>query len=196
MLTSAPLTLSSFPLTLLHVSRQFQNRDASIGKHADVGGDLQRALGDLPGAPVGLRQQGPRGGQREVASRPDGDDAVVRLDQLSGTAQEKAVLQVSHHQQRLQPAEDPVAAPVLGQLHRCPRQVAGIAVQLLLELFVERERIGDGAGESGQHLAALHGAHLVGVRLYDRLADADLAVAAQRDSAVLAYAEDGGSMKS
>ena len=101
----------------------------------------------------------------------------------------KAVLQVGHDQQRLQPAENPVAAPVLGQLHRRSRQVARIAIQLLLELFVQGERIGHRAGKPGQHLSALHGAHLVGVRLDDGLADADLAVAAERDPAVFADAQ-------
>ena len=71
----------------------------------------------------GDREQRARGGEGVVAAGADRHDAVVGLDQLARAAQEEAVLQVGHDQQRLEPAEDPVAPPVLGQLDRGAREV-------------------------------------------------------------------------
>ena len=105
------------------------------------------------------------------------------------------MLQVGHDQQRLEPAEDPVAAPVLGQLDRGAREVGGVAVELLLELLVQGQRVGHRPGEPRQHLAALEGAHLGGPRLHHGLADGDLPVAAEGDAAVLADGEDGGAVE-
>ena len=47
----------------------------------------------------------------------------------------------------------------------------------------------------GQHLAALERAHLGGLRLHHGVADADLAVAAEGDAAVLADGQDGGAVE-
>jgi hypothetical protein len=162
---------------------------------ADVRRDFHGALDDVAGRVVGLGQEGPRGGQGEVAARSDGDDSVVRLDQLPRTAQEEAVLQVGDYQQGLEPAEHPVAPPVLGQLDRGAGQVTGIAVELLLELLVQGKRVRHRSGEAGQDLAALQGAHLVRLRLDHGLADADLAVSAERDAAVFSNAENCGAVK-
>src|SRR6185436_1357761 len=96
--------------------RKLQNSEMSVRKHADVGGDLERALGDVPGTQGFHRQQGPGGGQRVVAAGADGHDPVVGLDQLAGSAQEKAVVEVGDDEQCLQAAQDPVASPVLGQI--------------------------------------------------------------------------------
>ena len=49
------------------------------------------------------------------------------------------MLQVRDAEERLQPPQDPVAAPVLGQLDGSARQVAGMALEFLLE-FLEQRR--------------------------------------------------------
>ena len=53
-------------------------------------------------------------------------------------------------EQRLEPPQHAVAAPVLGQLHGRAREVARIALELLLELLEQREGVGGGAGETGE----------------------------------------------
>src|SRR5262245_19376735 len=116
--------------------------DVPVGEDTDVGGDLHGALDDLPGALPGDRQQRPSGGQGEVPAGADRSDTIVRLDQLARSAYQEAVLQVGDHEEGLEAAEDPVAPPVLGQLDGRPREVAGVAVQLLLEFLVEGERVG------------------------------------------------------
>src|SRR2546426_5349704 len=45
-------------------------------------------------------------------------------------------------------------SPVLRQLDRRARQIAGIALQLLLEFLEQRERVRRGAREAGEDLAA------------------------------------------
>ena len=103
----------------------------------------------------------------------------------------KPCSRVGDDEQRLEPAQDAIAAPVLGQLHRRAGQVARIALELLLELLEQRDRVGGGAGETGEELAAAERPDLLRVRLHDRLADGDLAVAAERDFAVAADGENG-----
>ena len=92
---------------------------------------------------------------------------------------------VGDDQERFEPAEHAVAPPVLGQLDRGPRQIPRIAIELLLELLVQRERISHAAGEPGEHPPALEGAHLHRAALHDGVADGDLPIAAERDLAGL-----------
>src|SRR5438128_11248433 len=93
-------------------------------------------------------------------------------------------------------SEHPIGPPVLRELDRRPRQVARVALELLLELFEQRERVRRGAGEPGEDLPALERAHLVGVGLHHRVADRDLAVAAQGHVAVTAHAQNGRAVNS
>ena len=93
---------------------------------------------------------------------------------------------------RLEPPQHPVTAPVLRELDGRPRQVAREALQLLLELLVQRERVGRAAGEPGDDLVPLEEPDLLRVRLHHGVAHRDLAVAAHGEPAVLADAQDGG----
>ena len=95
-------------------------------------------------------------------------------------------------EQRLQPPQHPVRAPLLGQLHRGAREVAAVLLELGLEALEEGEGVGGGAGEAGQHLVVVHPAHLAGARLHDGLAHRDLAVARHRDPAAMADGDHGG----
>ncbi len=132
---------------------------------------------------IELRVVGQRAsrGERVRAAGPDGEDPVVRLDQLAGAGDDEPVVLVGDDQHRLEAAEDAVTAPILGELHRGARQIPGIALELLLELLEQRHGVGRGSREAGDHLAAVEHAHLLCVRLHDRLANRHLAVAADRD---------------
>src|SRR5690606_28486337 len=67
-----------------------------------------------------------------------------------------------------------------------------VLLELGLEQFEQRERVGGGAGEAGQHLAvAAEAAHLARVGLHHRVAERDLAVAGDHDLAVAAHRDDG-----
>ena len=106
------------------------------------------------------------------------------------------MLPVRHHEQRLQPPQHAVRPPVFRQLDRSARQVAGVALELFLELLEQRERIRRGTGEPGEDLPTLERAHLVGVGFHHRVADGDLAVAAQGHVAVPAYTKNCRAMNS
>src|SRR3989442_8110906 len=89
------------------------------------------------------------GRQREGTARADADEAVVGLDEVSGARDDERVLTVGDGQQGLEPAQHPVGAPVLGQLHRRPGQVAAMLFELRLEAREERERVGVGVSYTG-----------------------------------------------
>ncbi len=74
-------------------------------------------------------------------------------------------------QQGLEAPQRAVGAPVFGELDRRTREVA-VLLQLALEALEQRERIGRAAGESREHLVAVQAAHLAGIALHDRVADA------------------------
>ena len=59
-------------------------------------------------------------------------------------------------EQRLEPAQHAVASPVLGKLDgRARKVVRDTRFELLLEFLEEGERVGRGAGEADEQLAAL-----------------------------------------
>src|SRR5205085_167719 len=108
----------------------------------------QRALDDLARRQLRVRDQGTGSREGVRAAGADRDYAVVGLDQLPIARDDEAVLPVRDGEERLEPTEHPIAAPVLRQLHRGTRDVPGIPLELLLELLEQRERIGDRAGEA------------------------------------------------
>ena len=90
-------------------------------------------------------------------------------------------LVVGDGEHRLEPAQDAVGAPVLGQLDGRAHEVALVLLELGLEALEEREGVGGRAGEAGEHLVVMQSAHLARRRLDDDVAERDLAVAAERD---------------
>ena len=110
------------------------------------------------------------------------------------------MIAVGHGQHGLEPAQDAVGAPVLGQLDRRAHEVALMLFELGLETLNQREGIGRGACEAGEHLVVMELAHLARRALDDEVAQGDLTVAADRDLPVTvrhapAHADDGGSVK-
>ena len=98
-----------------------------------------------------------RRGEREVAAGADGADAVLGLDHVAGAGDDERRLAVGHDEQRLEPAEQAVGAPVLRQLDRGAPQVAVHLLQLRLEALEQRERVGARAGEAGEHAVVVAG---------------------------------------
>ncbi len=102
---------------------------------------------------------------------------------------------VGGHEHRFQAAQVAVGAPVLGQLRGGTRYVALEVLEARFEALQKGEGVGRSAGEARQHLAVVQPAHLVRVAFHDDVAQRHLAVAAERDFAVMADGEDGGRMK-
>ena len=63
-------------------------------------------------------------------ARADGRRVAVGLDDVAGAGQQQRLLAVGDDQQRLQPAQHAIGAPVLGQLDRRAQQVAVVLLQL------------------------------------------------------------------
>ncbi len=85
---------------------------------------------------------------------------------------------IGHHQQRLEAAQHAISSPIFRQLHRGAAQHAIVFLQLALEFVEQRDRIGNRARKSGEHLVVVQATHLLGSLLHDgRIAHRDLAVA-------------------
>src|SRR5436309_2424630 len=94
-------------------------------------------------------------------------------------------------EERLEPPEDAVGAPVLGDFHRGAREVAPVLVEPALEAREERERVRRGAGEAGQDAVVVELPHLLGARLHDGVPDRDLAVTGDGHLVAVADGDDG-----
>ena len=143
------------------------------------------------GVEVGVGDQRARGGQRVRAARADADQAVVGLDDVAGSGDDERVLAIGHRQERLEPAQHAIGAPVLGELDRGARQVAAVLFQLGLESREERERVGGRSREPGHDPIAVELSHLAGAGLDDGVADGDLTVTGDRHLAAMSYRDHG-----
>ena len=121
--------------------------------------------------------------------------ATTSLDDVAVAADQQGRAGVGDDQHGFQPAQGAVAAPVLGQLYRGAGQVALELGQRAFEALEQGEGVGGAAGEPGQDLVVVETPYLAGVAFHHRLAEGDLAVAAQGDLAVLADAENGGGVQ-
>ena len=77
--------------------------------------------------------------------------AAVGLYDVARAGEEQDLLAIGHQQQRLEPAQHAIGAPVLGQLDRGAAQAAVELLQLGFELVEQGQGVGRGAGESRQH---------------------------------------------
>jgi hypothetical protein len=166
-----------------------------VGVDADVGRDVQAALDDLARRQVGIVEQRARCRLGVGPARPDRDQAVLGLDHVAVAGDHEGVLVVRHCQQRLQPAQRAVGAPVLREFHRRPHHVSGVLLQHALEAFEQRERVGGSAGEAGQDAVMVDAPDLARVALHHRVPERHLPIAAERDLAIATDADDGGSAK-
>ena len=133
-------------------------------------------------------------GLRERAAGTDGHQRVLGLDHVAVAGHDERRRLVRDAEQRLEPAQAAVGAPVLRELDRGAREVA-VLLQLALEPLEQREGIGRAAGEPGDHASLVQPAHLARIRLHDGVAERDLAVAAHGDETVAAHAEDSGAVR-
>ena len=105
-------------------SHRSLDRQVVVGVDADVGGDVQRRLDDLPGARARCsrpararrRREGP---PEPMATTPSSGSMTSPLPETSA----RSVLVGDEHQ-RLEAAQVRVGAPVLGHLDRRAREVA------------------------------------------------------------------------
>src|SRR5215472_17778055 len=105
-------------------------------------------------------EQGPGGGERVRPTGPDRRGAEVRLDDVPCPAEDEGPLDVGHDQQRLEPPEEAVGAPVLPQLHAGPGEVGLVLLELRLEALEEGEGVGGAPGEASEDAAVTEPAHL------------------------------------
>jgi hypothetical protein len=179
--------------SLRRPSRQFLDHEVAVRVDADVGGDRERALDDRARIERRVLGERARRGLRESAARADRDEVVLGLDHIAVARDHEELLAIADEQQRLEAAQIPVGPPVLRDLDRGAGEVA-VLFELALEALEEREGIGGAAREAGEHLATAEGPHLAGIALHYGVAERDLAVATDGDSAIPAHPEDRGAM--
>src|SRR6056297_646446 len=116
------------------VAGEFLDGDETVGVDADVAGDLERLLDDLPRAEVGVLQEGAGGRLCVGAAGADGHEVELGLDHVAVARDDQRGVLVGDAQQRLEPAQHAVGAPVLGQFDRGAGEIA-VLLQLALEVL-------------------------------------------------------------
>ena len=100
------------------------------------------------GIQLGVLQQRLRRGLRVRAAGTDRDQAVLGFEHVAVAGDDQRGRLVGDREQRLEPAEAALGAPVLGQLDRGAGEIAAVLLELLLEQLEQRERVGGRAGET------------------------------------------------
>src|SRR5262245_53331294 len=174
----------------LRLGRQRFDRHAAVGIDADVGGDRQGLAYDGFGVEIAVDERA-GGGQRIIAAGADAHHASLRLQHVAGAGEHQRDVVVGDDHHRLEATQIAVGSPIFGELNRRAGQLAGILLELAFQPLEQRKCIGGGAREAADDVALAQPAHLLGIGLYDSLADRDLAVAAHDDEPVLADRQDG-----
>ena len=106
-----------------------------VGVNADAGRYAHRLLGDDPGIQLRVFDQHARGGKGVIAAGTDGDNVVVGLDHVAGAGNHEKIAAIRDNQQRFQPAQHAIRAPIFGELHRRPLEIAVELLELGLKLL-------------------------------------------------------------
>jgi hypothetical protein len=125
----------------------------------------------------------------------DRHDPIVGLDEIAVARQQIRRLAVHDDEHRLEPAEDAIGAPVLGELDRRSLEVPSILFEFRLESREKRERVGRGAGKPGKDAVVVQPADLPRVLFDDGIAEGDLPVAGHHGLAPVPHRQDGGCVK-
>ena len=155
---------------------------------------LERLVDDRARVELGVLEQRARGRLRVRAARADREQLVLGLDHVAGARDQERLLLVGDDQERLEPAQHPIRAPILRELD-CGARAGCRACRACLEVLEQRERVGGAACEARDHLAVMQASHLARVAFHHLVAERDLAVAAERDVAVAANAHDRRAVK-
>ena len=81
--------------------------------------------------------------------------SVLGLEDVAVAGDDERGLAIGDREHRLEPPQDAVGAPVLGQLDRRADEVALVLLELGLEALEQGECVGRRAGESGEHLVVM-----------------------------------------
>src|ERR1700682_276574 len=121
--SSCTISCGVMPLTVW-TSLQHLDGPLVVGVDAKIRGNGERLVDDLARPERGVVHERLGRALRIRAARADGDDAVLGLEHVAGAGDDERMLLVGYHEHRLQPAQHPVGAPVLRQLHRRAHHVA------------------------------------------------------------------------
>ena len=76
---------------------------------------------------------------------------MLGLEHVAVAGDDQRSFAIGHREHRLEPAQDAVGAPVLGELDRRAQQVALVLFELGFEALEQREGVRGAAGESGEN---------------------------------------------
>ena len=126
------------------------------------------------------------GGLGVGASAADGGHAAVGFDDVALSAEQECLFFVADQQQGFEVAQKLIGAPVFGEFDGAAAEIAVILLELGFEAAEQGEGVGGGTGEAGQNFVVVEAADFFGGVLDDGLAEGDLSVAGEDDSAITA----------
>src|SRR5512134_2553153 len=110
----------------------------------------------------------------EWTAAADRHQPVLRLENVSVSSDHERSFAVGDRQHRLEPAQDAVRAPILGEFDRRAHEMTLVLLQLGFETFEQRKRIRRAAGKSCKYPVVMEPAHLARARLDHDVAERDL----------------------
>lgn len=173
---------------------EFFDGEIGVGVNADFAGDAHRFHGQVFGGQFGMLQHGARGGDGVTPAGADSHDSVVGFNDVAVAGQDESGFAVGHDEHGFEMTQSAVFAPILGKLDGGLLQIAGRFLELALKALEQRNGVGGGTCEPGQHLVVVQAASLARSVLHHVIAHGDLAIGDKHHFAVSAQAQDRGAM--
>src|SRR6188474_1448187 len=118
---------------VIDMALELLDGDRGVRVDADRARDRERLLDDRTRVELGVLVERLRRRLRVRAAGADREQRVLGLDHVAGARDQQRVLFIGDDQERLEPPEHAIRAPVLGELDRGPHEVA-----VLRELALEQ----------------------------------------------------------
>src|SRR5207248_967911 len=122
----------------------------------------------------------------------DSRNALVGLDHVSGATKQEHLAAIGDDEQCFEVAEHLVGTPVLGQLDRCPSEIAVVLLELGFKAGEEIKGVSGRSGKASEDLVLVKAANLAGRVLDHAFAESDLPVGGHDDATVPVDAQDSG----
>jgi hypothetical protein len=160
--------------------------------NADIRSNRHRFFSDLARRQRAVLGQRPRCRHCKRTARSDRDDSIVGLDEITGARQKKGGFPIGHDHHRLEPAQQPIRAPVARELDSRSFEIAAVLFELGFESGKQSEGVRGGTGESGKDALVVEPPDLAGAVFDDGVAERYLAVTGQDGVAIVTHRENGG----
>src|SRR5450631_2439489 len=118
-----PAPCAAWGATRSPLSVQFFDRNLVVGVDTDLPGDAEGLFRNIASRKLCVLKESARRRQSILSATADGDNALIRFNDVAGTADQECLLQIGDYEQSFEIPQHLVSPPILGKFHRGSAQV-------------------------------------------------------------------------